>query len=154
MRVITVNGYLAADAEVKMSKQGNQYVRFRMANHEYNEDNAHWYSVTSNIPFHVTMAKYFKKGSSLTVIGDYSDEIYTSKVTGMCDISRNIRACSISFTGDGRSKTDETTTTTPTSSTKVQTVKEVNMGTLKPMQTTKQVQAPVVVDDEDDDLPF
>lgn len=157
MRQITVNGFLAADAEVKMSKQGNAYLSFRMANNEYNEDKPHWYTVTSNIPFYVNMTKYFKKGSNVIVTGDYSDDIYQTK-SGTCDISRNIRAVAIYFNNTNRQTSEEAKPTTAVEATVAQTserVSEVKMGEFKPTApktTTKP--AVKVTDEEDDDLPF
>lgn len=160
MRQITVTGNLAADAEVKMSKQGNAYVQFRIGNHEYNEETTHWYNVTSNMPFHVNMAKYYKKGNRVIVVGDYSDDIYKSQRTGQCEISRDIRACAIYFNGDSKPRTEGQSTYSGTATTNASTaiqhteVKEVNMATMKPTQSAKPTPTPTVVDDADDDLPF
>lgn len=157
MRQITLNGFLAADAEVKMSKQGNAYLSFRMANNEYNEEKTHWYNVTSNIPFYVNMAKHFKKGSNVIVTGDYSDDIYQTK-TGTCDISRNIRAVAIYFNNTNR-QTSEEAKPTPTVEEAVartsERVSEVKMGEFKsttPKSSSKPAVA--VTDEEEDDLPF
>ena len=158
MRQITLNGFLAADAEVKMSKQGNAYLSFRMANNEYNEEKTYWYNVTSNIPFYVNMAKHFKKGSNVIVTGDYSDDIYQTK-TGTCDISRNIRAVAIYFNNSNRQSSEEIKPTQAVEEVAVaQTsprIREVNMGELKPT-TSKATSKPSVTvrDEEDDDLPF
>lgn len=151
MRQITVTGNLAADAEVKMSKQGNAYVQFRIGNHEYNEETTHWYNVTTNIPFYVNMAKHYKKGNRVIVIGDYSDEIYKSQRTGQCEISRDIRACAIYFNGDSKPRTEYNgASTTSSVDSKLNEVKEISMGTMKPSQSP----SPTVIDDADDDLPF
>jgi single stranded DNA-binding protein len=156
MRQIKLNGFLAADAEVKMSKQGNAYLSFRMANNEYNEEKTHWYNVTTNIPFYVNMAKHFKKGSNVIVTGDYSDDIYQTK-TGTCDISRNIRAVAIYFNNSGRSGGEEGKTTTNESVTPSAkaSVSEVKMGEFKPTAAkTSSKPAVTVSDEDDDDLPF
>lgn len=157
MRQITITGFLAADAEVKMSKQGNAYLSFRMANNEYNEDKTHWYNVTcANIPFYVNMAKYFKKGSSVIVTGDYNDDIYQTK-NGTCEISRNIRAVAIHFNNSGRQTSDDSKSTTAVEETVTKTseyVSEVKMGEFKPAAPKTTKPAVTVTDEEDDDLPF
>ena len=49
-----------------------------------------------------------KKGSSIIVVGDYSDNIYTNKNTGTPEIGREIRANSINYCLTSGKKTDET----------------------------------------------
>lgn len=155
MRQITINGFLAADAEVKMSKQGNAYLSLRMANNEYNEEKPHWYNVTSNIPFYVNMAKHFKKGSNVIVTGDYSDDIYQTK-TGTCDISRNIRAVAIYFNNSGRQNNEEKAPmeNSITDRTNERTTAEVTTGEFKQPKKTTTKPTVTVVDDDEDDLPF
>ena len=155
MRQITINGFLAADAEVKMSKQGNASLSLRMANNEYNEEKHHWYNVTSNIPFYVNMAKHFKKGSNVIVTGDYSDDIYQTK-TGTCDISRNIRAVAIYFNNSGRQNNEEKAPTenSITDRTNERTTAEVTTGEFKQPKKTTTKPTVTVVDDDEDDLPF
>lgn len=156
MRQITITGFLAADAEVKMSKQGNAYLSFRMANNEYNEDKTHWYNVTcANIPFYVNMAKHFKKGSSVIVTGDYNDDIYQTK-TGSCEISRNIRAVSIHFNSSGRQTNEEKqpTADVTVAKTSERVTTEVNMGSFKPQTSAPSTPKVTVADSDDDDLPF
>ena len=155
MRQITITGFLAADAEVKMSKQGNAFIQFRMANNEYNEDKPYWFTVTSNIPFYVNMAKYFKKGSNVIVTGDYTDDIYQTK-TGTCDISRNIRAVAIYFNNSGRQNNEDKTTSNESTAVKTDEkfTTDVKMGELKPQATTKPTPKVTVADSDEDDLPF
>lgn len=160
MRQITITGFLAADAEIKMSKQGNAYLSFRMANHEYNEEKAQWYNVTSSIPHLINIGKHLKKGSNVIITGDYSDDIYQTK-QGTCDISRSVRAFSINFNGGGNSKQNSETKNIETSkveSTNQKITKhsdvEITMGEFKPQNETKNVSSTSVSMDDDDDLPF
>ena len=159
MRQITVTGFLAADAEIKMSKQGNAYLSFRMANHEYNEEKAQWYNVSTSIPHLINIGKHLKKGSNVIITGDYSDDIYQTK-QGTCDISRSIRAFSINFNGGGSKQNTEPKTSSVSKdeyksqiSTRSET--EVTMGEFKPQNEVKNISKPsVTMDDDDDDLPF
>lgn len=115
MRNLIITGVVGTDAEIKVSKSGNSYVTFRLANNEYNEENTTWLSVVSHLPHFVSMAQYFKKGKQLIVTGHYSDEGYVSK-TGKVEIQRTIRASSIEFMNNSsnRSQNDNSNLQQPT----------------------------------------
>ena len=51
--------------------------------------------------------KVLKKGSSVTVVGDPTERIYTSQKTGMPEIGRDIKAFTIGFNPGGLKKDDE-----------------------------------------------
>lgn len=98
MRQIMITGRLGSDAEIKQTKQGQNYISFRIANNEYGdaENDTHWYRVTSFNNRYVNMSKYLKKGSAVIIIGDYKDELYQNN-EGRCMISRDIVANVINF---------------------------------------------------------
>lgn len=105
MREISVTGNLAADAEVLQTKNGENYLRFRMGNHEFGDDkeDTRWFDVTMfNIP---KIAQFLKKGTGVRVIGDYKDSTYESEKYGTV-INRNITAFKVDFWSSGKNNSD------------------------------------------------
>ena len=108
MRKIMLTGYIVADAEKKVtSNSGREYITFRMANNEFNDEKGsdgkpitYWFRVTSWNQNHYNLAKYLTKGKPVIVIGSFSDKIYQN-ASGSCDISRDIIADSIEFVSGG-----------------------------------------------------
>ena len=153
MRTIELIGRIAADAERKVSKSGREYLSFRMANSEFNDEKGadgrpktYWFSVTSFN--HIPMAQYLTKGKPVFVRGSYSDRVYQNR-EGICDIGRDIMASEISFVDFGGDKVN-TQQTTQSAAPVVQTKME------EPKPTTSQLQVPTAttIDDGEDDLPF
>lgn len=104
MRNITVNGRLAADVTRQISKQGNEFINFSLANNEYGDPKSsdgntqtQWFRVTSFQPQHIKLAQHLTKGKPIIVQGRYSDRLYQNQKTGMWDISRDIIATDINF---------------------------------------------------------
>lgn len=95
-----------------------------------------------------------KKGSSIIVIGDYSDNIYTNKNTGTPEIGREIRANSINYCLTGGSKKNEETE----NQTVVQTTPPPQPAQPAPMPVAEtsavQQDNPFDVSPQSDDLPF
>jgi len=155
MRTLTVTGHIVADAERKISKSGKEYLTFRIANNEFNDEKGddgkqkpYWFGVSSLNQRHFNMAQHLTKGKPVIVIGDYSDRIYQNK-EGNCDTSRDILANAIYFLpGNGESTKSATPTETQTAPT-TQTVM-----TAKPTTAEIKVPSQVVTDDDDDNLPF
>jgi single-strand DNA-binding protein len=159
MRTLQVTGHIVADAERKISKSGKEYLSFRIANNEFNDEKGddgkqkpYWIGVTSLNQRHFSMAQYLTKGKPIIVEGDYSDRIYQNK-EGNCDISRDIIANAIYFLPTSNS---ENTTATPNttkidnSNPKVQTQMEAS----KPTTAEIKVPTQTSTNDDDDDLPF
>lgn len=154
MRTVCVTGHIVADAERKISKSGKEYLSFRIANNEFNDEKEsdgkqkpYWYGVTSLNARHFNLAQHLTKGKPVIVEGDYSDRIYQNR-EGNCDISRDILANAIYFLpgggGDGSAKTES-------AAPKVQTKME------SPKPTTAEIKVPSETpsnNDDDDDLPF
>lgn len=162
MRKLEVTGHIVADAERKISKSGKEYLSFRIANNEFNDEKGqdgkskpYWIGVTSLNQRHFSMAQYLTKGKPIIVEGDYSDRIYQNK-EGNCEISRDILANAIYFLpGSGENsnaaqQTNKATTTTagPTVQTTMETPKPTTADIKVPTQTT------VSNDDDEDALPF
>ena len=89
MRIITVNGRLAADVTRQISKQGTEFINFSIANTEYGDPKSsdgqpqtQWFRVTSFLPQHVNLSQHLKKGKPITVVGKYSNRLYQSQNTG------------------------------------------------------------------------
>lgn len=117
MRKMMVSGFLVADAEKGVSTNGTPYMTFRIGNNDYSnkkDENGrpvtYWFRITSYNPEHINLSKYLVKGKPVTVIGNYTDDIYQSRTTGNCEISRDIKAQSIDFMiSDSNNKSSSTT---------------------------------------------
>lgn len=160
MRKLEVTGHIVADAERKISKSGKEYLSFRIANNEFNDEKGadgkqkpYWIGVTSLNQRHFSMAQYLTKGKPIIVEGDYSDRIYQNK-EGNCEISRDILANAIYFLpGSGENGTNSAATAgqPATAAPKAQTKMET------PKPTTEELKIPTTAtteDDDDDELPF
>ena len=157
MRVLQVTGHVVADAERKISKGGKEYLSFRIANNEFNDEKGddgkqkpYWIGVTSFNTRDFSKAQYLTKGKSICVVGDYSHRIYQNK-EGNCDISDDLIATAIYFlsgNGDGTAtpKSETQNNAAPTVQTKMETPKPTTAEIKVPSQTP--------VSDDDDDLPF
>lgn len=166
MRETYVTGNLAADAEVLTSKNGENYLRFRLGNREFGdaENETRWYDVTMfSVP---KIAQYLKKGTGVRVLGDYKDSIYNSEKYGP-QINRNITAFKIDFwSGRGKKDENELTVTHETpvqvqAPTPVETPKATKKGVAAKAKTTTQASSDLpfpgdstVSNPNDDDLPF
>lgn len=155
MRTLQVTGHVVADAERKMTKNGKEYIAFRIGNNEYNDEKdangkqrTYWIRVTSFNQRHFGMAQYLTKGKSVIIVGDYSDEIYQNK-EGVCDISREIMANAIYFNSTGERPTNgESTSNANASIPSTQTKME------QPKPSTAELKVPTPSSTEDDELPF
>ena len=157
MRTLQVTGHIVADAERKMAKSGKEYLSFRIANNEFNDEKGadgkakpYWIGVTSLNQRHFSLTQYLTKGKPVIVEGDYSDRIYQNK-EGNCDISRDILANAIYFLpGSGEGGNNTATATAKAAAPTVQT----KMETPKPTTAEIKVPTPAPADDGVDDLPF
>lgn len=152
VRQIIIDGRLGFDPEVKKTTNGGEFTALRLAYNTPNSDVATWYNVTVWDAGLQKFCKTMKKGSSIIVIGDYSDNIYTNKNTGTPEIGREIRANSINYCLTGGSKKNE-----ETENHAVQTTPQPQP---QPAPMTV-VETPVVKQDnpfdapsQDEDLPF
>lgn len=111
MRQLTVTVHVVSDAELKSTKSdGQPYVYMRVGSNEYKGKNGNedtydtcYYRVVSFNKRDIILVKYYKKGRSLIIEGDYSDSLYTSQTDGNTYISREIVASRIWFNGDRKS---------------------------------------------------
>lgn len=156
VRVMTIMGRLGFDPVVKKSTTGVEFTSLRLAHNTPNSDVSTWYNVTVWDAGLQKFCKSMKKGSSIIVMGDYSDNIYTNKNTGAPEIGREIRANSINYCLTSGKKTDETENqpvvqTTPPPQ-PAQPAQPAPM-TVAETSAVKQ-DNPFDVPSKDDDLPF
>ena len=103
MRKITVTGHLGADPEMKSTRNGVNYVSFRIGNNEYSDDTTYWFSVSVwDTTLQNFCLKNLKKGSGVAIYGHYNDRLYTNPKTNQPEISRDILAKDIDFYSIGK----------------------------------------------------
>ena len=144
--MVNVNfiGRLGADAELRTSKGGKQYVAMRVATDEFKngEKGTAWINVTYHGDRAIKMHEYLKKGSAVSVMGSETVGTYQNK-NGETQISRDVLADRVDFVNLGKSgdgQTNETSTDT---------------GTFKPKaQEAEMAAAAAASTDTADDLPF
>lgn len=162
MRTIILTGIVGTDAVQKLTQNGLEYISFRFVNNEPTDpkgadgkSKGWWVNVSSFIPFHKNLLQYLKKGKPLIVSGNLDENLYTSKVTGECEIGRTLRATEIQFLNSGMQKQDNTNSTEPKSAVETNTEMPIVSGVNPLPNKTKAVQAELDDSGEDnDDLPF
>lgn len=144
MRITELVGRLGADAEVKTSKNGGQFVTMRVASNEFfgGETVTTWVSVTWYGERAVRMAEYMKKGTQVIAVGKPKANIYTTK-SGEPAIDETLYADSVDFVGGSSGNTASNTTVTDT-------------GKFEKKESTKSSKPTpkVEVKNDTDDLPF
>lgn len=153
MRKITLTGHIVADAEKKVTSTGREYITFRFANNEYNDEKGsdgkpitYWFKITSFNQNHFNLSKYLTKGKYIILSGSFSDRIYQNS-KGLCDISRDIIADYIDFINTGTNNETKHNTTTTNS------IPEVT-STPKKVENINITATTNKIDDDVDDLPF
>lgn len=156
MREFTVTGNLGADAEVLTDKNGGNYIRFRLANHEFGdaENETRWFDVTMfSVP---RISSFLKKGTGVRVIGDYKDSVYQSEKYGT-QINRNITAFKVDFWNSGKREEGEQAEAKPAPAEQapVAAEKPKTPKATKASKTATAPAAPVMpAEGGEDDLPF
>lgn len=162
MQLLIVDGRLGKDAEVKVSQNGDKYLKFSLANRVYKkgEEETVWYDViTSDARFLNKLPEHLKKGSYVIVTGHLDVTVRT--VDAKIFTNLTVRPNSIEFGGGGKKNEDEvaTTTTVPTPQVpivNVPTTSEPPRGVFAP--TGETVLGPnssvSLADEAEDDLPF
>ena len=159
MRKIELTGRLAADAERKISKTGQEFLSFRVGNNEFTDKNeqgtqkTYWFNVSMFNQHYFGMAQYLTKGKSIIVDGNYSDRLYQNK-DGNCEIARDIIANAIYFNSDGNGNNNTNGKQTK-ATTQASPVTQTTMASKPTTAEVKVPEAPVVsTSNDDDDLPF
>lgn len=110
MRTTTISGRLGANAEVKMTKKGTQYLQFRMASQEYGDENPFWVNVTSFNSGDINRAKWFTQGKPVNVIGTFRPTAWTNK-QGQQTAGLDVNAYSIEWVSSERQDGDNNNST-------------------------------------------
>jgi len=105
MNTITIIGRLGADPETRFTSNGKKVTTFRVAEsvRKNGKEDTIWWRVTlwGDTNKFDNMMPYFKKGSSIVVVGEVSKpEIYTGK-DGQPQVSMDVTAHSIHFNPSG-----------------------------------------------------
>lgn len=156
---LQVEGRLGMDAEVK-TWNGSQFISFRMANQE-KKDKTVWYSVTADYERYKNMLPYLKKGSSLDVLGGYTDDLYTTR-ENKSGIERKLRVYDMHFVSSGQPKKEEGTQPVATAQPAqpvyqqpvAQPVYQAPQGVQQPIQQPMAQPVYQTPNAPDDDLPF
>ena len=104
MRILTLDGRLGNDAELKTTKNGKQFIRFSIANTTsfMGKDDTVWYDIIS---YHTGALQYLKKGIPVNVSGVVSTSFNVDK--GKPYINHTVIANSLEFSRFGNKKDTE-----------------------------------------------
>lgn len=161
MRTMIVDGYIVADAEKRISKNGREYVSLRMVSKEiFDEKEADgstkpfWIGVTCYNQSCFGMIPYLKKNKPIIVEGDFSIRPYVSR-DGRTEFSNDITATAIHFLKLGGNENGSVPAENKTVVDEIPTT-QVTM-TERPKPTTAELVIPNVSASspvDEDDLPF
>ena len=156
MKTLIVDGRLGRDAEIKTTKGGTKYVKFTMANNEFEHGEVvtTWYDVVTYSDFTIEhQANILKTGTFVQVVGTPSEDVNQSK-DGRCFLNHSIMAINIDIPSFKKKSEDEQEVSTYTASTKqTKTVIEEKQVEVK---EEPKINVGIVTDEgeSDDDLPF
>lgn len=137
-------GRLGADAELRTSKNGKQYLSMRVATDEYKngERGTTWVSVTYANDRAVKLIEYMKKGRQVNVFGTLTVGSYQNK-NGETVPTIDVMADRIDYVSSGNSTSAQSSTSD-----------DATQEPKKAAEMVPSVSAPSVDDSADDDLPF
>lgn len=143
--MINVNfmGRLGADAELKTSKGGKQFVSMRIATDEFKngERGTTWINVSYYAEKGTKMLEFLKKGSAVSVLGVETVGTYQSK-NGETMVSRDVIADRVDFVNLGKSGDTQSSETV------------ADTGTFKKKANEAETVATTAASSSEDDLPF
>ena len=143
--MINVNfmGRLGADAELKTSKGGKQFVSMRIATDEFKngERGTAWINVSYYAEKGTKMLEFLKKGSAVSVLGVETVGTYQSK-NGETMVSRDVIADRVDFVNLGKSGDTQSSETV------------ADTGTFKKKANEAETVAVTAASSSEDDLPF
>jgi len=124
MLYVELIGRLGADAELKTSAKGNQFVSMRVASNDFfnGENVTTWVNVMWSGERAVKMQEHMKKGSAVSIHGTLRTSLFTNK-NGEQSISTDLFADRVDFVNLGKSgdtQTNEAITDTGTLKSKAQ----------------------------------
>lgn len=157
MRIISLDGRLGGDAEVKKTKDGKEFVKFSLANNYFSggKEVTDWFDVNCYDPFVIqTKAKFLTKGRYVIVTGNVRTEL--SERNGKLWLNHYVTATNVDTPSFGRQKE---TADAPSDSVSVYTG-----GTKSDITKQEKVEAPVIpayspvveveIPSDGSDLPF
>jgi len=136
-------GRLGADAELKTSKGGKQFVSMRIATDEFKngERGTAWINVSYYAEKGTKMLEFLKKGSAVSVLGVETVGTYQSK-NGETMVSRDVIADRVDFVNLGKSGDTQSSETV------------ADTGTFKKKANEAETVAATAASSSEDDLPF
>lgn len=144
---VQIIGRLGNNPEIKTSKNGKQFVTYRLATDDFHngKKETSWFNVIDVTERGFKIVEYLKKGSLINIRGSESVSIFTNK-NGEPQISRDIIADKVEFISTKNNDADNQETTQ-----KQEKNLEPSMscGTLN-----KPVDLAAPIENDDDDLPF
>ena len=140
MLYVELIGRLGADAELKTSAKGNQFVSMRVASNDFfnGENVTTWVNVMWSGERAVKMQEHMKKGSAVSIHGTLRTSLFTNK-NGEQSISTDLfadRVDSLNLGKSGDTQTNDAVTHTP------------------PLHPTAQETSSAAASKDVDDLPF
>lgn len=151
-------GRLGADSEVKIGKNGNQFLSFRVATDEYRngKNEASWLNVVCTSERAIKLHQWLTKGKAVSVHGVENVGTYLDR-NGQVQVSRDVMADRVDFVNVGGSgQTQSNTAATATQNQAKPNVAAPNVATptdIAPPAGTMKSQETMPAKD-DDDLPF
>lgn len=156
MKTIVFDGRLGKDAVLNTSKNGNQYLKFSVANTTFSngQEKTEWFDVTTfNENLIKAKSQVLKKGSYVIITGtwDSNTSVKDSKVW----LNHYVTATDINIPNLGN-KATAPTVTQPTVDMPTVSMPEVTIPTVETRLNAADVVAAnhAIVEDSDDDLPF
>ena len=107
MRIISLDGRLGGDAEVKQTKDGKPYVRFSVANNYFanGKEVTDWFDVNCYDPYVVNnKINFLKKGRYVIITGNIRTEV--SNRNGKLWLSHYVTATNVDTPSFGKNKED------------------------------------------------
>lgn len=144
MLYTNIIGRLGADAEVRSSAKGNQFVSMRVASNDFigGETVTTWVNVIWSGDRAIKMQEHMKKGSAISAHGTLRASLFKNK-SGESAISIDLFADRVDFVNLGKSGDTQTNDAT------------TDTGTFKPKaQEAEMAAATAASNDAADDLPF
>ena len=116
MRIISLDGRLGGDAEIKKTKEGREFVKFSLANNYYanGKEVTDWFDVNCFDQFVIqNKAKFLTKGRYVIVTGNIRTEL--SDRNGKLWLNHYVTATNVDTPSFGRQKeSSESSTEQPT----------------------------------------
>lgn len=157
MKLLTIDGRLGRNAELKTTSGGTKYVKFVIANNEFEhgETTTNWYDVISYSDFTIEkQINLLTSGTYVLITGTPKEEVNVKD--GRVFLNRSVNAFKIDIPSFKKKDDDEQEVSTYTASTKTEKVTEKKPSPAPVQKEEKKVTTQIITDEneDDDDLPF